>query len=225
MKRNIYSKSLFFLGILAFLCGMLAEAVHAKPKRFYTNHRIVMYGGSITAGYGIEFEEDYFTKHLQDWLNVEFLARRIEVVNAGRVGDTSVSALPRLPSILAMEPDIVVIELGQNDAVQGFDPDMTYNALDQILSVLTHNNIYVLLLGYEAPKNWPTPKQVRYNRAFIDLADRYKVSFHRDVLEGLKEDDLLMQYDMLHPNEEGTPILAKKIGWKLRDMVLRIIGF
>jgi acyl-CoA thioesterase-1 len=40
-------------------------------------------------------------------------------------GDTTANALPRLDNALADHPDIVILELGANDALRGVDPAVT----------------------------------------------------------------------------------------------------
>ena len=103
------------LGLLALLV-LLAPAAWAAPIA------ILAFGDSLTAGYGLA-QADGFPAQLQAALARKGIATR--VVDGGVSGDTSAGGLARLDWSLADKPDLVILELGANDALRGLDPAAT----------------------------------------------------------------------------------------------------
>ena len=93
---------------------------------------ILVIGDSISAGYGIQRN--------QGWValleaRVAALQPPYTVVNASISGDTTGGALARLPRTLEIhKPDVVVIELGGNDALRGYPVDRIESNLDAMAS-------------------------------------------------------------------------------------------
>jgi acyl-CoA thioesterase-1 len=204
---------------LAFAFPTTGEA--RKEKQFFYSFKVVAYGDSFTSGYGIEPDQSYPIK-LRKLLNEEFQRDRIEVINAGVSGDTASSAVSRLASILAEKPSIVIVAFGATDAMKRIDPDITYKALEQILSTLTYNNIYVLLCGFEAPQDAPVEFAARYNAVFPSLAKRYNVAYTPDFMKDVSGVWYNLQYDGLHPSEEGTDQIAKNMLKPTGQMVRKL---
>jgi len=70
----------------------------------------------LSAGYGLA-EADAFPAVAQALLRDSGTV--IEVVNAGVSGDTSAGGLARLDWVLGQKVDVLVVELGGNDALRG----------------------------------------------------------------------------------------------------------
>ena len=204
------------------LCLVVVSGANAKPdNKDYRTFRIVAFGDSFTGGYGIE-PQDAWPVLVRAKLNKEFTRDRIEVVNAGVNGDTAATAVARLSSILAEKPDIVVVAFGRTDAIKGLDPNITYKALDQILSTLTYNNIYVVLVGFTAPPEANIEFAVRYNTIFPILSKRYNVVYYRDMLKDVADDSFMLQFDGIHPNEDGNIQIANNIYDPLDRMIRKL---
>src|SRR5512136_1762430 len=78
---------------------------------------IVAFGDSITAGYAVRRGFPSFWKEM---LQQKYPEARIEMINSGVSGDTSMDGLARLDwSVLSYEPDLVTINFGINDCVMG----------------------------------------------------------------------------------------------------------
>lgn len=227
--RSIFSGLRLF--VVFFTSFSLALAVAGpvearKDRQFYYSFKIVAFGDSFTAGYGLEPDEAYPIK-LRKLLNEEFQRDRIEVVNAGVSGDTASSAVSRVASILAEDPDIVILALGAMDGVRRVDPDIIYKALEQILSTLTHNNIYVLVCGFEAPADADMTYASQYNGIFSALAKRYNVAFTPNFMKDVRGVWYNLQYDGIHPSDEGTDQIAenlfKPVGRMVRKLRARLL--
>ena len=116
-----------------FILGLLASFFTASSLAYADTKRLMIFGDSLVAGYGLPVEEG-FTGQLQTRLEDEAMA--IEVINAGVSGDTSAGGLARLDWSLEEKPDYILIVLGGNDLLRGINPADTRQNLDQILARL-----------------------------------------------------------------------------------------
>ncbi len=229
LKQSLYSGLrliIVFFASFSLLLALPGTSEARKDRQYYRAFKVVVFGDSLTSGYGLERDETYTIK-LRKLLNEEFQRDRIEVVNAGVSGDTASSAVSRVASILAEDPDIVIIALGGMDGVHRIDPDIIYKALEQVLSTLTHNNIYVLLCGFEAPEDADMTYASRYNGIFSALAKRYNVAFTPNLLKDVRGVWYNLQYDGIHPSDEGTDQIAENlfrpVGLMVRELRARLL--
>ncbi len=202
--------------VLCLLHATNAQAQRTKDQ--FREHKIVVYGDSFTAGDGLPQEESY-PMILRGLINEKFNHDRIEVINAGISGDTAATGLRRVSTILAEKPTIVIIAFGPEDALRTIEPNITYNALDQMLQTLTYNNIYVLLLGMQASAESDIEFATRFNALFLQLAKRYQVAYVPNFLKGVQDDPYHLQHNGIYPNERGTQIIAQTLTDPLRKML------
>jgi acyl-CoA thioesterase-1 len=179
--------------------------------------KIVALGDSLTAGYGL-LEMQAYPALLQQKLNDEGYAW--DVVNAGISGDTSAAGLQRLDWALeAGNVRILIVELGANDGLRGLPVAEMKKNLAAIIARAQSRQILVLLLGMEAPPNYGPEYAAAFRQAFRDLARQYRVSFIPFMLDKVAGVTALNQADGIHPNTEGTRIVADAIWSRLRPMV------
>jgi acyl-CoA thioesterase-1 len=158
---------------------------------------IVAFGDSLVAGYGAP-DQQGFVGPLSQKIGVPIL-------NAGVSGDTTGQALARLPDVLAQHPDIVIVLVGGNDALQRVSIDTTTANLIQILSTLKQNNIRTVLLGVQGGFISDP-----YASLFKNLAKEYATEYIPNILKGLIGNTSLMS-DEVHPNAAGYNKIAEKI--------------
>ncbi len=174
--------------------------------------RVLAFGDSLTAGYGLP-KEVSFTAQLERVLENEGLAAA--VINAGVSGDTSAGGLARLDWTLGGiphgGPDAVIVELGANDALRGIDPRVTYDNLDAILSEIGRRGLPVLLAGMRAPPNMGPEYAEAFDGIYTRLADKHGVALYPFFLEGVAADPELNQADGIHPNARGVAEIVKRI--------------
>jgi acyl-CoA thioesterase I len=170
--------------------------------------KILAFGDSLTAGLGV-MPEQAFPARLQARLATEGIAA--QVLNAGVSGDTTADGVARLDWALADRPDIVLVELGANDALRGIDPKLTRANLDKILTRFQASGAKVMLLGMLAPANWGREYQQEFAAIYPDLAKQHNVPLYPFFLDGVATDPTLNQPDGLHPNAKGAEIIADKI--------------
>src|SRR6185437_14492409 len=116
------------------------ESVSAPPAPAPVDTRpvIAAFGDSLTAGYGVEPGKSY----------PDFLQRRLDaagykyhVVNLGVSGDTTTDGLQRIPDVLAVKPEIVLLEFGGNDGLRGLPVASTRANMTQMIQSLHKDNI------------------------------------------------------------------------------------
>lgn len=200
---------ILFLVVAAFSFTTTSNA-QEKPT-------ILVLGDSLSAGYNIEVE--------QGW--VELLNQKLKqegyphtVINGSISGDTTTQGLLRLPTLLEQhEPEIVIIELGGNDAIRGTSPTLIKRNLGQLIDTSKRSGAEVLLLGIQIPPNYGQ----RYAQAFFDnyaqLANEKKVKLVPFFLEKVGGNDQLMQEDGIHPNAKAQPFLLENVYTSLKNIL------
>jgi acyl-CoA thioesterase-1 len=178
---------------------------------------ILAFGDSITAGFGLPPEEA-FPVRLEARLRAQGIAAH--VVNAGKSGDTTAGGLARLDWALADKPDIVILELGANDALRGIDPPTVRANLEAMISRIQASGAKLLLTGMLAPPNWGEDYRRDFDRIYPELARAHGVALYPFLLDGVAMDARLNQPDGLHPNERGVAVLVDHIA----PLVARLIG-
>jgi acyl-CoA thioesterase-1 len=179
---------------------LAAVPVFANPS-LSTQVTVLVLGDSLTAGYGLE-EDESFPTQLENRLQTA--GYDVNVINAGVSGDTTASGLARVEWALADRPEIVIVELGGNDALRGLDPTQVYVNLDRILARLKADGCRVILAGMLAPRNLGYEYSSKFDRVYPDLAKRHSVLFYPFFLEGVATDHKLNQADGIHPNAAGV---------------------
>jgi acyl-CoA thioesterase-1 len=170
---------------------------------------IVVFGDSFTAGLGVPHEAA-FPVHLEAWL--QWTGKAARVINAGKSGDTTANALPRLDKALAEHPNVVILELGTNDALRGVDPSVTRSNLVAMIVKIRATGAKLLLTGVLAPPNWGEEYRQAFDRIYPELARSYNVPLYPFFLNGVVPDPKLIQSDRLHPNEQGVKVIVNRIG-------------
>lgn len=167
---------------------------------------VMILGDSLSAGYGIQLQQGWVAL-LQQRLNQQF-PNTHKVVNASVSGETSSGALARLPKLLQThKPQLVVIELGGNDALRGQPPQMIQNNLAKLIQLSQQANAKVVLLGIKIPPNYGTAYSSAFENNYKVLSQRYKVQLLPFFMQGVAGKSNLMQVDLIHPNAAAQPIL------------------
>jgi len=204
--------------VLAFLgigCGQAPpppdEAPRAAVHEQTTTEpavRIVVLGDSLAAGLGLAASEAF--PAILESLLVEG-GFDVEVVNAGVSGDTTAGGLSRVDWVLQQPTEILVVELGGNDALRGQPLDNTEDNLREIIRRGRGAGAEVVLLGMDVPTNYGPD----YAGAFADLyarvADEEGVTLVPGFVRELGADPTLLQPDGLHPTAEGQRRLAERL--------------
>ena len=186
----------------------LAMLLAASPARAAEELVLVVFGDSLTAGFGLD-EKDAFPTKLEAALEAK--GYNIRMVNAGVSGDTTSAGLARLDWVIPDDADAVIVELGANDALRGQDPEKAYQALDQIVTKLKAKDVAVLIAGMEAPRNMGPAYVKEFNGIYPRLAQKHGVALYPFFLDGVATDPKLNQSDGIHPNAEGVTVIVERI--------------
>lgn len=196
-------------GIVAALGGILVAAAILAPALAAPRvPEIVAFGDSITAGFGLA-PEAALPSRLEAKLRDQGIAAKI--VNAGVSGDTTAGGAARLPWTLAGKPDLVILELGANDALRGIDPKTVRANLEAMIEKVQASGAKLLLLGMRAPPNWGEDYQRAFDRIYPELAEAHHVPLVPFFLEGVAMDPSMNQADGLHPNQKGVAVIVDRI--------------
>ncbi|MDP2699011.1 arylesterase [Thalassospira sp.] len=195
-----------FIAMLA-LVGLLAGA-NRPVQAAGEPAKILLFGDSLIAGYGLPHDEG-FAPQLQAALAAA--GHDVTVINSGVSGDTSAAGLARLEWALADAPDLVVVELGANDALRGVEPAQTRANLDRIIGTLKERNVTVLLAGMMAPPNMGREYGAEFNAIYPELAQQHDVPLYPFFLDGVAADRALNQDDGMHPNAGGVAVIIEKM--------------
>jgi acyl-CoA thioesterase-1 len=200
------------LGGVLLLAAVLgpAEAADRTPE-------VLAFGDSITAGFGLP-PEQAFPARLEARLRGQGVA--VHVIDAGKSGDTTAGGLARLDWALAEKPDVVILELGANDALRGIDPATVRANLEAMISRIQASGAKLLLTGMVAPSNWGEDYRREFDRIYPELAQAHGVALYPFLLDGVAMDARFNQPDGLHPNERGVAVLVDHIA----PLVARLIG-
>jgi acyl-CoA thioesterase-1 len=196
------------------LAGLLLTASLPAAARVA---EILAFGDSLTAGLGLPADAA-FPARLEARLKAE--GKLVHVVNGGVSGDTTAGGRARLDWALQDKPDIVILELGANDALRGIDPAVTRANLAAMIARIQASGAKLLLVGMRAPANFGDDYQRAFERIYPELARAHEVPLYPFFLEGVAMDPKLNQPDGIHPNEQGVAVLVDHIA----PYVARLIG-
>jgi acyl-CoA thioesterase-1 len=182
---------------------------------------VLAFGDSLYAGFGLAP-----TQAFPAALERELEERGVDadVVNAGISGDTTAGGLRRLAVTLdrlPRNPDLVVLGLGANDALLGFDPGQTRRNLEAMVTELKRRGIPVLLTGITAPPDLKHPYFSRYEAIYPEIARRHGVALEPSLLEGVLTGRDMVLPDGVHPNAAGAALMAERVAPRAAESLAR----
>ena len=190
-------------------------AASATPAE--TLPKIVAFGDSLTAGYGLSPQESY-PALLQKMIDADGF--KYEVVNAGESGGTSAGGVRRIDwSLDAGGVRFVIVELGANDFLRGQPVAETKKNLAAIIERAKSRGARVLLAGMYTTTDAGRDYERQIDEGFKSLAKEQGVTLIPFFLEGVAGKTELNQQDGIHPNAEGTRLVAATVYRYLKPML------
>ena len=175
---------------------------------------ILVFGDSLSAGYGIKAE--------QAWpvlLQTELKRRgqNFTVVNASLSGETTAGGRSRFAAIIKKYPaQLVIIALGANDGLRGLPTQAMQNNLAQMINTAQGAGSKVHLVGMQIPPNYGLTYTQAFNATYVALAKQYKTSLTPFLLAPIMTNNALFQADQLHPVAGAQPLLMQQV---LQDLL------
>ena len=195
-----------------FQCTLLWLLITTFALTAQEQKNILIFGDSITAGYGVD-PEQAFPSILQQ--KIDSAGLHFKVINGGLSGETSAGGLRRISWVLQRKVDIMILELGGNDGLRGIELQSTKNNLQQIITTAQTKdpNIQIIIAGMQVPPNLGIEYTNEFVNLYIDLAEENNLPLIPLILDAVGGYEEFMQPDKIHPNAEGHLIVAETV-WK-----------
>lgn len=192
-------------GAFIALCVIAGQA-HADSIR------IVAYGDSNTAGFGVSEPNKY-----PSLLERALIARGhdVEVLNSGVSGDTTTGALRRFDAAFPADTDIAIVFLGRNDVRFGLSMETTRRNLNEIVGRLRARRVEVILAGF-------------HSRDFSDIAAAHGAFYYPDFFAGVAENGVKkpgysLIWDIVgHLNTRGYQEVVSRLSPVVETQVLKV---
>ena len=181
--------------------------------------RLLFFGNSLTAGYGVE-PEQAFPALIGD--KIDSLKLGYEVVNAGLSGETTAGGRSRVGWILRRPVDVFVLELGGNDGLRGLPLSATRANLQGIIDTVRRRSpgAQIVLAGMQIPPNLGQAYATDFKALYQEIATKNKLVLIPFLLEGVGGDRALNQPDGIHPTPTGHRIVARTV-WAVLQPLLK----
>jgi acyl-CoA thioesterase I len=204
---------LLLAALVSNACGAPAPPVTQRmpeptPAPVADGVRIAVLGDSLAAGLGLP-EAEAFPAVVEQMLREA--GHEVEVLNAGISGDTSAGGLSRIDWVLKARPEVLVVELGGNDALRGQPLENTDRNLRAIIGRGRESGARVVLLGMDVPTNYGPVYASAFAEMYQSIARDEGVVLVPGFVRELVADPGLMQPDGLHPTSEGQRRLAEQL--------------
>ncbi len=199
--------------VVGFALAFCAQA-RAEPVM-----KIVAYGDSLTAGYGVS-PSDAFPAQLERALRAR--GHNVVILNSGVSGDTVSAGLERFDWAIPDDASAVIVEFGANDGLRGMNPQQTKATLDLLLAQLKARKLPVLLTGMRAPKNWGDAYAADFDAMFPALAQKYGALLYPFFLDGVILNPALNQSDGIHPTGKGVAMIVDRILPQVEALIAKV---
>lgn len=176
---------------------------------------ILIFGNSLTAGYGLEPAEA-FPAQIQNRL--DSLKLPYKIINAGLSGETTSGGNSRIDWVLRNPVDIFILELGGNDGLRGIPATETRKNLQSMIDKVKakYPEAKIILAGMQVPPSMGKKYADEFRVIYPELAQKNNVGLIPFLLENVGGEVKLNQKDGIHPNVEGAKIVAENV-WKVLE--------
>jgi lysophospholipase L1-like esterase len=192
--------------VIALFAVFLLAACDRAPTlpKLNSHDVIVAFGDSLTHGTGAASDTAYPAV-------LATLTGRT-VINAGVPGDTTTTALQRLPAVLAEhKPRLVLLCLGGNDMLRKQPAAATANNLRLLVQTIRASGAEVILIGVPEPRLFGGAPDF-YGR----VAEEMRLPLEDDVFNEVLKDNRLKS-DPIHANAAGYRVVAERLAEFLRE--------
>lgn len=199
--------------------GASAQASTTDTTNKEKEKTILVFGNSLTAGYGLEDPSEAFPsliQHKLDSMNLPY-----KVVNAGVSGETSSGGNSRIDWVLRQPVDVFILELGANDGLRGIPVAETETNLQSIIDKVKgkYPEAKIVITGMQVPPNMGSTYASSFKNIFTNLAKKNEAVLVPFLLEGVGGEAALNQQDGIHPTAEGHKILAENVWVQLKGVL------
>ena len=158
---------------------------------------VVAFGDSLTQGFGVNRRMTYpaqFGKMVG-----------MDIINAGRNGETSRQALSRIePMLRRYKPTWVIICIGGNDLLRGLPPEVMRENIGMMISSIRGAGAHPVVIAI------PRPGDQEDHPAYEQVAEKFRVPVLFGLGRRLDPSRHFLQ-DGIHPNADGYTIIAEAL--------------
>lgn len=200
---------------------MLLVALSLLPAHALAARTVMVFGDSLSAAYNLSTN--------QGWVHLigERIARSAlpwRVVNSSVSGETTAGGLRRLAEDLKRhKPDIVVLQLGANDALRGQPVAAMRSNLEKMIRLARQARAEPVLVGIMIPPNYGIDYTAEFRDMYPQLAAKHKVALVPFLLEGVADRPEMFQADQLHPTAAAQARIADNV-WPALEPLLKKQG-
>lgn len=190
---------------------------------------VLAIGSSSTQGIGASSPAASYPSRLQFALARRFPGAEVEVINAGKAGETADRTLERLNIELdRIKPDLVLWQVGTNDALNGAVSEPKFEAVVErgISSIERHKSDLLLVDPQFIRKVVDPARYERFVQTLERVAEKEHIClFSRYHLMKMLADssdsgvEPLLAPDGLHMNDAGYACIAERLAGQIQDLV------
>ncbi|MBI5109398.1 MAG: arylesterase [Rhodocyclales bacterium] len=199
------------------LVSCLLLAILLALPAFAAEKRVLVFGDSLSAGFGIALKDSWPS------LLGQRLAEQgsgFAVANASISGETTAGGRTRFSSTLSrFKPKVVILALGANDGLRGLPVAAMKENLQVMVRQARQQGARVLLVGMRLPPNYGPHYTQDFEAAFRDLARSEKTSLLPFLLEPIALDSTAYQADGLHPTAAAQPKIVDHVWAALKPLL------
>lgn len=139
-------------------------------------------------------------------------------MNASISGETSIGGLQRIGKALKQhQPAIVIVGLGANDGLRGYNLADTERNLDKIIAQSKLSKAKVLLVGMQLPPNYGEAYTTKLRELYPRLANKHHILLLPFLLEGVAANQF--QPDNLHPTADAQQHIMLNVLQELKHLL------
>ena len=179
--------------------------------------RILVYGDSLSAGFGIAVR-DSWPALLGQRLKAQ--GSTFVVANASISGETTAGGRTRFAAALSQfKPGVVILALGANDGLRGLPVPAMKENLQAMARQAKKAGARVLLVGMRLPPNYGPQYTRDFDAAYRDVARTEKLALLPFLLEPVALDSTAFQADGLHPTAAAQAKILDHVWGALKPLI------
>ena len=187
----------------------------ALPLNAHAARNIMVFGNSLSAGFGIAIEKSWVNLLQQELTRTQ---SGFSIVNASISGETTVGGKQRIAKALKQhKPAIVIVALGANDGLRGYKPADIEANLNAIITQSQRTGAKVLLVGMKLPPNYGVSYTTKFNDMYSRIAQKHRILLVPFLLEGVSADQF--QPDNLHPTADVQQRIMLNVLQELKHLL------
>lgn len=208
-RREFLSTGAGWFASIAGVAALMPAAVAATAPT--VARQLLVFGDSLSAGYGMA-RDDSWPALLQRELTRRGGNPPWQVVNASISGETTHGGAARLEATLErVRPEVVILELGGNDALRGVPLESSRRDLEIMAQLIVQHRARLLVVGIAMPPNFGDDYQREFAGLFSTLAARHHAPLLPNLVEALGSGREDFQADGIHPQARVQPLLLASV--------------